>query len=92
MLVEGFGLVGLEEEHEKGAVAMLGLVEGLHFEVFDEGVAGLAPGLGELGVLFTPAVGSRLVDTRDGGGSPDGSTIAAGFKELRFLAILRTVA
>ena len=55
-LVVGFGLVGLEEEDEEAAVAFDGTLEGLQLEVLDELVGGLAPVLGELGVLVAPAV------------------------------------
>ena len=89
-LVVDVGPVGLEEEGEHAVAALGGALEGAHFEGFDEPVAGVAPGLGEIVVLVAPVVGGAGGDTGEMGGLFDGEAQLVGDEEgLLFLIYFR---
>ena len=77
-LVEQVGVVGLEEEDKEAVVAVDGALEGFEFEASDDLIAGVVPGLGEIGVAAAPAVDGGSGDASPAGGLYYGCAELAG--------------
>ena len=87
-LVEQVGVVGLEEEDKEAVVAVDGALEGFEFEASDDLIAGVVPGLGEIGVAAAPAVDGGSGDASPAAAS---TTDAPSWRAARNLVLLASV-
>ena len=77
----------MRRKTKEAVVAVDGALEGFEFEALDNFIAGVVPGLGEIGVAAAPAVDGGSGDARPAGGLYYGCPELAGGEELGFAGL-----